>query len=63
MFRAYIVAAMLAFGAYGYGQYKGWSVMPSQAEEFQRQRSEQRADHFYGGRGGSSRSGGSSGHK
>lgn len=62
MFRTYLAAAMLAFAAYGYGQYKGWSVMPSEAQEFQRQRAEQRAD-YYGGRGGSSRSGGSSGHK
>lgn len=62
MFRTYLAAAMLAFGAYGYGQYKGWSVMPSEAQEFQRQRAEQSAAP-YGGRGGSSRSGGSSGHK
>lgn len=62
MFRTYLVAAMLAFGAYGLGQYKGWSVMPSEAEEFQRQRAEQRA--AYGGRSGTSRSGRSgSGHK
>ena len=60
MFRTYLAAAMLSFAAYGYGQYRGWSVMPSQAEEFQRQRAEQRAN-SYGG--GSSRSGGSSGHK
>lgn len=62
MFRTYLAAAMLAFGAYGYAQYKGWSVMPSEAEEFQRRRAEQRAD-YYGG--SSSRSGrsGSSGHK
>lgn len=63
MFRAYIAAAMLAFAAYGYGQYKGWSVMPSEAEEFQRQRAEQRAQ-GYGGGSGTSRSGSSgSGHK
>lgn len=62
MFRAYIVAAMLAFGAYGYGQYKGWSVMPSEAEQFQRLRADQRAER-YGGGSGSSRSGSGSGHK
>lgn len=61
MFRTYLAAATLAFAAFGYGQYRGWSVMPSEAQEFQRQRAEQRAD-YYGGRGGSSRSGGS-GHK
>lgn len=62
MFRTYLVAAMLAFGAYGYGQYRGWSVMPSEAEEFQRQRAEQRAA-GYGGSRGTSRSGSGSGHK
>lgn len=61
MFRTYLAAAFLAFAAYGYGQYRGWSVMPSEAEEFQRMRAEQRAQ-GYGG--GTSRSGSSgSGHK
>lgn len=62
MFRAYIVAALLAFAAYGYGQYRGWSVMPSEAQEFQRMRAEQRAER-YGGSGGISRGGTGSGHK
>ena len=62
MFRAYVVAAMLAFGAYGYGQYRGWSVMPSEAQQFQRLRADQRAER-YGGASGSSRSGSGSGHK
>jgi hypothetical protein len=62
MFRTYLVAAILALAAYGYGQYRGWSVMPSEAEEFQRRRIEQRADDFFI-RGGPSRSSGSSGHK
>jgi len=63
MFRAYIVAAMLAFGAYGYGQYKGWSVMPSQAEEFQRLRADQRAERYGVGSGGSRSGRSGSGHK
>jgi hypothetical protein len=62
MFRTYLAAAVLAFTAYGYGQYKGWSVMPSEAQEFQRVRAEQRAER-YGGFGGGSRSGSGSGHK
>ena len=61
MFRAYLAAATLAFAAFGYGQYRGWSVMPSEAQEFQRMRADQRVERYYGGSG--SRSGGSSGHK
>ena len=59
MFRTYITAAMLAFGLYGYAQYRGWSVMPSEAQEFQRMRAEQ----AYSGGGGRGSSSGSSGHK
>lgn len=61
MFKAYLAAALTAFGLYGYAQYRGWSVMPTEAQEFQRQRAEE----AYGGsRGGSSGSrGSSSGHK
>lgn len=62
MFRTYLAAAVLAFLAYGYGQYRGWSVMPSEAQEFQRVRAEQQAER-YGGFGGGSRSGSGSGHK
>ena len=62
MFRAYIAAAFAAFGLYSVGQYKGWSVMPSEAQEFQRQRAEQSSSSS--GRGGSGSSGSSSsGHK
>ena len=60
MFRAYLAAAFAAFGLYGFGQYKGWSVMPSEAQEFQRQRAEQQSS-SYGRSGGSGSS--SSGHK
>ena len=50
MFRTYIAAAFLALGTYGYAQYRGWSVMPSEAQEFQRLRAEQQ---YYGSGGGS----------
>ena len=61
MFRAYIAAAFAAFGLYSVGQYKGWSVMPSEAQEFQRQRGEQSSS---SGRGSSGSTGSSSsGHK
>ena len=60
MFRAYIAAAFTALGLYGVGQYKGWSVMPSEAQEFQRQRAEQQSSSY--GRTSSSGSS-SSGHK
>jgi len=61
MFRTYLAAAMLAFGAYSYGQYRGWSILPSEAQEFQRQRAEQRAAAYGGSGTRSGRSG--SGHK
>lgn len=60
MFRTYLASALLAFGLYGYAQYRGWSIMPSEAQEFQRQRAEQA---YYGSRGGSGSRGGTSGHK
>lgn len=59
MFRAYLAAAFTAFGLYSAGQYKGWSVMPSEAQEFQRVRAEQQSSSY--GRSGSGSS--SSGHK
>ncbi len=63
MFKAYLAAAFLSFGLYGLAQYRGWSVMPSEAQEFQRQRAEEQRS-SWGGRGGSGGgSGGSSGHK
>lgn len=57
MFRAYIAAAFLALGTYGYAQYKGWSVFASEAREWQRMRAEQQ----YAGSSG--RSGTGSRHK
>lgn len=57
MYKAYLLSSLLALGLYGYAQLKGWSVMPSPAQEFQRQKAEERA---YRGSGGSS-SGRSSG--
>ena len=64
MFRAYIAAAFAAFGLYSAGQYKGWSVLPSEAQEFQRQRAEQQSSSYgRGSSGGSSSGSSSSGHK
>ena len=67
MFRFYLAAAFLAFGTYGLAQYKGWSVMPSEAQEFQKRRADQQSSSWgrgsSGGGGSSSTSGGSSGHK
>ena len=60
MLRAYIAAALTAFGLYSVGQFRGWSVMPSEAQEFQRQRAEQQSSSY--GRSGSGSSS-SSGHK
>lgn len=61
MFRAYLAAAFTAFGLYSVGQYKGWSVMPSEAQEFQRSRAEQSSSSY--GRGSSGSGSSSSGHK
>ena len=58
MFRAYIASALAAFGLYGYAQYRGWSIMPSEAQEYQRQKAEQA---YYRRTGGGT--GSSSGHK
>lgn len=59
MFKAYLAAAFLAFGLYGLAQYKGWSVMPSEAQEFQKRRAEEQSSSWSRGSSG----GGSSGHK
>jgi hypothetical protein len=63
MYKSYLVSAILAFGLYGYAQLKGWSVMPSPAQEFQRLKEEQREYQRSGGSGShsSGRSGGFSG--
>ena len=64
MFRAYLAAAFAAFGLYSVGPYKGWSVMPSEAQEFQRSRAEQQSSSYgRGSSGGSSSGSSSSGHK
>jgi hypothetical protein len=61
MFRLYLATALTSFGLYGFAQYKGWSVMPSEAQEFQSARSSGGSSSY--GRGSSGGSGGSSGHK
>ncbi|HYC35386.1 MAG TPA: hypothetical protein VEC19_03120 [Usitatibacter sp.] len=55
MFKAYLAAAFLSFGLFGYSQYKGWSILPSEAQEWADRRT-------YGSSTGGSRSG-SGGHK
>ena len=54
MYKSYLLSSLLALGLYGYAQLKGWSVMPSPAQEFQRQKAEERAYRSggsYSGRG------------
>lgn len=55
MFRLYLACAFLALGLYGYAQYRGWSVLPSEAEEYQRVRAAQQETRRSGssGRSGS----------
>jgi hypothetical protein len=62
MFKLYLASALAAFSLYGTAQYKGWSMFASEAQEFQRIKSEGQSSGY--GRGGSGGgSGGSSGHK
>jgi hypothetical protein len=59
MFRSYLASALLAFGLFGYAQFKGWSVFPSEAQEFRSKRAE--AAENRAGSTGSGRSGGGGG--
>jgi hypothetical protein len=61
MFRAYLASALTALGLYGYAQYQGWSLLPSEADEFQRRRAEQQAMRTGSSSSGSRSSGGFSG--
>ncbi len=58
MYRLYLLSAFLALGLYGYAQYRGWSVLPSEAQEYQRVRAVQQESRRSGGSG---RSGGFTG--
>ena len=55
MFKLYLASAFVAVGLFGYAQYRGWTLMPSEAEEFQRVRAAEQASRRSGGSG---RSGG-----
>ena len=61
MYKAYLLSSLLALGLYGYAQLKGWSVMPSPAQEYQRQKEEQRSYRSSGGSYSGRSSGGFSG--
>ena len=58
MYKAYLLASMLGIGLFGYAQLKGWSLLGSPAQEFQRARAEQRESGYVGRTGSSGRSGG-----
>lgn len=58
MFKSFVASGLLALGLYGTAQYQGWSMFPSDAEEFKRVRAEQQYNRTIGRSGG-----GSSGHK
>ena len=51
MYKAYLLSSLLALGLYGYAQLKGWSIMPSPAQEFQRMKQEEREWRRSGGTG------------
>jgi hypothetical protein len=59
MYRAYLATALFALGLHAYAQLKGWSVFPSEAQEFQSRRAEE-AESRHSGSSGSGRSGGGS---
>ena len=61
MFKLYLASAFLALGLYGYAQYRGWTLLPSEAEEFQRVRAAQQESRRSGSSSGRSSSGGFSG--
>jgi hypothetical protein len=58
MYKGYLLSSLLALSLYGYAQLKGWSILPSPAQEFQRQKAEERAYRSSGGTGSSGRSSG-----
>lgn len=51
MYKGYLLSSLLALGLFGYAQLKGWSIMPSPAQEFQRVRAEQEEYRRSGGTG------------
>ncbi|MBL8516074.1 MAG: hypothetical protein JNM76_03800 [Betaproteobacteria bacterium] len=55
MFKFFLGNALLALGLMSYAQYRGWSITPSSASEFQRQKQDAvyRASNPYSGSGGS----------
>lgn len=59
MFKLYLASAFVAVGLFGYAQYRGWTLLPSEAEEFQRVRAAEQSSRRSGGSSG--RSGGFSG--
>ena len=59
MFRMYTAMGIFALAMHGYAQLKGWSVFPSEAQEFQSRRAEESESRHSGSSSG--RSGGGSG--
>ena len=54
MFKLYLASAFLALGLFGYAQYRGWTLLPSDAEEFQRVRAAEQSTRRSGSGGRSS---------
>jgi hypothetical protein len=54
MFRAYLASAFLAFGLFSYAQLKGWSLFPTEAQQYQRARAAEAAARTVGRSGGRS---------
>lgn len=59
MYRTYLAMALAALGLHTFAQLKGWSVFPSEAQEFQSRRAAETESRHSGSSSG--RSGGGSG--
>ena len=61
MFRFYTAMGLFALALHGYAQLKGWSVFPSEAQEFQSRRAAESESRHSGSSYSSGRSGGGGG--
>jgi len=63
MFRIYTAMGIFALALHSYAQLKGWSVFPSEAQEFQSRRAAETESRHSGSSSGRSGGGGGSGGK
>ncbi len=63
MYRIYTAMGLFALAVHGFAQVKGWSVFPSEAQEFQSRRAAETESRHSGSSSGRSGGGGGSGGK